>query len=175
MDRFLRHYLLAVQYFTRVPVSGPLAGWVGFSPDMLRASAVHFPGVGWLIGMAACVVFAMLSVGLPDGPFRGVPFLLKDLHISVPGVRTTYGSQLFADFVPSAESELAARYRRAGLVVFGKTHSPELGLTTTSEPPRPFTRSRRPCSPLPTDASAPPTPSSRTSITIRSPDRAIAT
>ena len=69
MDRFLRHYLLAVQYFTRVPVSGPLAGWVGFSPDMLRASAVHFPGVGWLVGMAACVVFAMLSVGLPDAPF----------------------------------------------------------------------------------------------------------
>lgn len=68
VDSFLRHYLLAVQYFTRVPVKGPLAGWVGFTPDMLRASAPHFPGVGWLVGMTACVAFAVLSLGLPDNP-----------------------------------------------------------------------------------------------------------
>src|SRR5215510_2078409 len=74
-----------------------------------------------------------IAAGLPDGPFRGVPFLLKDLHVSVPGVRTTYGSKLFVDNVPSHESEVAARFRRAGLVSFGKTHSPEFGLTTTSE------------------------------------------
>ena len=66
LDRFLRHYLLAVQYFTRVPVTGNLANWVGFTPDMLRASAPHFPGVGWLVGMCACVVFAVLSLGLPN-------------------------------------------------------------------------------------------------------------
>ena len=46
----LRHFLLALQFFTRVPVTGRLAGWVGFSPAMLRASAAHFPGVGWLVG-----------------------------------------------------------------------------------------------------------------------------
>jgi Asp-tRNA(Asn)/Glu-tRNA(Gln) amidotransferase A subunit family amidase len=86
---------------------------------------------------------AAIAAGLPDAPLRGVPFLLKDLHIHVPGVRTTYGSRLFADYVPSAESELAARYRRAGLVVFGKTHSPELGLTTTSES-RLFGQTRNP-------------------------------
>jgi adenosylcobinamide-GDP ribazoletransferase len=68
LQQFLRHYLLAVQYFTRLPVQGPLAGWVGFSPDMLRASAAHFPGVGWLVGMAACVSFAVLSLALPEGP-----------------------------------------------------------------------------------------------------------
>ena len=39
----VRHFLLALQFFTRVPVTGPLAGWVGFSPAMLRASAAHFP------------------------------------------------------------------------------------------------------------------------------------
>jgi cobalamin synthase len=50
LSRFLRHYLLALQFFTRIPVTGPLAEWVGFSPDMLRASAGHFPGVGWLVG-----------------------------------------------------------------------------------------------------------------------------
>ncbi len=74
-----------------------------------------------------------IAAGLPDGPLRGVPFLLKDLHATVPGVRMTYGSQLFAKYVPERESELVARYRRTGLVVFGKTHSPEFGLTTTSE------------------------------------------
>lgn len=66
LDGFLRHYLLAVQYFTRIPVRGPLAEWIGFSPDMLRASARHFPGVGWLVGMAACVSFAVVSLLLPD-------------------------------------------------------------------------------------------------------------
>ena len=68
LDQFVRHYLLAVQSFTRVPVRGSLADWIGFTPDMLRASAPHLPGVGWLVGMAACVTFAVLSLALPDGP-----------------------------------------------------------------------------------------------------------
>ena len=42
----LRHFLLAVQFFTRIPVTGKLGDWVGYSPEMLRASAGHFPGVG---------------------------------------------------------------------------------------------------------------------------------
>lgn len=66
---FLRHYLLAVQFFTRLPVTGALAQWVGFSPDMLRASAAHFPGVGWLVGLAACASFALLSLALPATAF----------------------------------------------------------------------------------------------------------
>lgn len=69
---FARHYLLAVQYFTRLPVRGPLADWVGFSPGMLRAAAAHFPGVGWLVGMAACASFAVLSLALPDTPLTAL-------------------------------------------------------------------------------------------------------
>ena len=69
MIRFIRHYLLAVQFFTRIPVTGRLAEWVGFSPDMLRASAAHFPGIGVLIGGAAAAVFALLVLLLPDTPF----------------------------------------------------------------------------------------------------------
>jgi len=57
---FLRHYLLALQFFTRVPVTGRLADWVGYSPAMLRASAAHFPGIGWLVG----AVVALSSYGL---------------------------------------------------------------------------------------------------------------
>jgi adenosylcobinamide-GDP ribazoletransferase len=65
----LRHYLLAVQYFTRIPVTGTLAKWVGYSPAMLRASAAHFPGIGWLVGALACAVYAGLAVSLPANPF----------------------------------------------------------------------------------------------------------
>jgi len=66
---FLRRYLLAVQYFTRIPVTGALARWVGFDAALLRASAAHFPGVGWLVGIAACVVFAALLLALPPTGF----------------------------------------------------------------------------------------------------------
>ncbi|MEP6790701.1 MAG: adenosylcobinamide-GDP ribazoletransferase [Ramlibacter sp.] len=62
---FVRHYLLAVQYFTRIPVTGALAQWVGFSPGALQASAAHFPGVGWLVGAASCLAYAALAIGLP--------------------------------------------------------------------------------------------------------------
>ena len=61
----LRHYLLAVQFFTRIPVTGRLADWVGYSPAMLRASAAHFPGVGWLAGGWMAAVFFGLQWWLP--------------------------------------------------------------------------------------------------------------
>ena len=54
---FIRHFLIAVQFFTRIPVTGRLAHWVGFSPAMLRASAAHFPGVGWVVGGFCALVF----------------------------------------------------------------------------------------------------------------------
>jgi amidase/6-aminohexanoate-cyclic-dimer hydrolase len=76
---------------------------------------------------------AAIDAGLPEGPLRGVPFLLKDLHLLVEGQPTTYGSRLFEDFVADHDSEIVARYRRAGLVLFAKTTSPEFGLTTTTE------------------------------------------
>ncbi|MFS2056014.1 adenosylcobinamide-GDP ribazoletransferase, partial [Variovorax sp. CT11-76] len=53
--RGLRHFLLALQFFTRVPVTGRLAAWVGYSPQMLRASAAHLPGIGWLAGGVAAL------------------------------------------------------------------------------------------------------------------------
>lgn len=61
----LRHFLLALQFFTRIPVTGRLAAWVGYSPRMLRASAAHFPGVGWIVGGVAAAVFVAASQGLP--------------------------------------------------------------------------------------------------------------
>ncbi len=63
---FIRHYLLAVQFFTRIPVTGRLAAWVGYSPQMLRASAAHFPGVGVLVGALVAGLTALLLVFLPQ-------------------------------------------------------------------------------------------------------------
>lgn len=54
----VRHFLLALQFFTRIPVTGRLAQWVGYSPAMLRASAAHFPAVGWVVGALGALALA---------------------------------------------------------------------------------------------------------------------
>ena len=64
----LRHFLLALQFFTRIPVTGRLAAWVGYSPAMLHASSAHFPGVGWVVGGVAALVMAGALAWLPAGP-----------------------------------------------------------------------------------------------------------
>ncbi len=71
-----------------------------------------------------------------DGPFRGVPFLLKDLGISFAGQPLHMGMQALkdADFRAPADSYLALRFRGAGLVTVGKTNTPEIGILPTTEP-----------------------------------------
>jgi len=57
----IRHFLVALQFFTRIPVTGALARWIDYQPEMLRASAGHFPGVGWVVGaVGAAVLWAGL-------------------------------------------------------------------------------------------------------------------
>ena len=74
-----------------------------------------------------------IAAGVPAGPFSGVPFLLKDLRALYAGVATTSGSRFFTDYKPDHDSELVARYKRAGLVVFGKTNTPEFGCCPSTE------------------------------------------
>ena len=69
MTQLIREYLLAVQFFTRIPITGRLAEWVGFSPELLRSSAGHFPGVGLVVGMVAAAVYALVNTLLPDTHF----------------------------------------------------------------------------------------------------------
>jgi len=87
-----------------------------------------------------------IQAGLPKGPLEGVPFLLKDLGAYYNGVPVTGGSRFFADYVPDHDSELVIRYKNAGLVIFGKTNTPEFGLTLTTEPQL-FGPSRNPWNP----------------------------
>jgi Asp-tRNA(Asn)/Glu-tRNA(Gln) amidotransferase A subunit family amidase len=60
------------------------------------------------------------------GPLHGLPVGIKDLE-EVAGLRTTYGSPIFRDFVPDADCGMVARLRRAGAVILGKTNTPEFG------------------------------------------------
>ncbi len=71
---------------------------------------------------------------LPAGPFRGVPFLVKDLLADIQGLPTSRGSRFFADDVADRDSELVRRWRAAGVVFAGKTNTPEFGLHPTTEP-----------------------------------------
>ncbi len=76
-----------------------------------------------------------IAAGLPDGPLRGVPYLLKDLTASLAGVPMRRGSRFFADAPPpAADSEHVRRLKQAGLVIFGRTSTCELGLSLTCEP-----------------------------------------
>ncbi len=70
---------------------------------------------------------------LPDGPFKGVPFLIKDLGTEVKGWPRTSGSRFVANIVDDYDSELVRRFRAAGTVLFGKTNTPEYGITGTTE------------------------------------------
>ena len=80
---------------------------------------------------------------LPTGPFTGVPFLLKDLGAPFAGVRMALGTAFMTKFIPDHDSELVIRLKKSGLIILGKTNTPELGLLPTTEP-RFFGPSRNP-------------------------------
>ena len=69
-----------------------------------------------------------------DGPFAGVPFLLKDLLAAEQGRRLTAGARLLADFRSPYTTEMVRRLRKAGLVTLGRTNTPEFGMMVTTEP-----------------------------------------
>ena len=73
-----------------------------------------------------------IDQGLPDGPFTGVPFLLKDLD-NLQGTRTTSGASIYRDNVADHSGTLARRFLDSGVTIFGKTASPEFGLLPTTE------------------------------------------
>jgi len=75
-----------------------------------------------------------IAAGLPDGPFTGVPYLLKDIGAHYEGAVTSNGSLLFKDNVVDHDSEITVRLKRGGLVIFGKTNTPEMGLAPSTEP-----------------------------------------
>ena len=77
--------------------------------------------------------FEQARAGTPeDGPFAGVPMLVKDLT-ETAGVRTTFSSRAFEHYVPATDAAIVRRLKRAGFIVIGKSNTPEFGITAVTE------------------------------------------
>jgi len=70
---------------------------------------------------------------IPDGDFAGVPFLVKDLMATIAGVPTSGGNRLWKDIPAKVDSEMVRRWKKSGVLVLGKTNTPEFGLTPYTE------------------------------------------
>lgn len=99
---------------------------------LARANAVN-PSINAIVRMLDGEARAAIRQGLPQGPLTGVPYLIKDISAPMKGVPTSMGSKVFADIPADADGALVRAYRAAGLVLFGKTNTPELGLAATTE------------------------------------------
>ena len=73
---------------------------------------------------------------LPDGPFKGVPFLIKDLGLEVQGLPRTDGTRFNKNEADTFDALLTRRYKASGVNIFGKTNTPEFGITGTTESAR---------------------------------------
>jgi amidase len=93
----------------------------------------HNPTINAVVNRMYDQAKAAIAAGLPSGPFTGVPYFLKDIGSFYAGTVTTLGSSAFRNFIPDHDSEMVVRLKRAGLVIFGKTHTPEFGLSSSSE------------------------------------------
>jgi adenosylcobinamide-GDP ribazoletransferase len=83
MTRFLRHCLLALQSFSRIPVTGRLAAWAGWSPAMQQACTRHLPGVGWVVGAGCAAMVAGLHLALPAQPASAWVAAIAAITVSV--------------------------------------------------------------------------------------------
>ena len=107
------------------------------APAELLAAAVERveqanPAINAVVNRMYDQAKAAIAAGLPEGPFTGVPYLLKDLGVLYAGTVTSAGSGLFRDAVADHDSEIVIRMKRAGLVIFGKTNTSEFGLATSA-------------------------------------------
>jgi amidase/6-aminohexanoate-cyclic-dimer hydrolase len=98
-----------------------------------RIEAVN-PRVNAVVQKAYDEARAVIRAGLPSGPLAGVPYLLKDLYTWQKGARIGNGSRLYDDFVADHDFTLVERYKAAGLVILGRTNTPEFGLNAATEP-----------------------------------------
>ena len=100
---------------------------------MDRADAIN-PTVNAIVSRNDGAARGRVAAGLPTGPLAGVPFLLKDLGAMQDGVKMGNGSRLWRDFIAPTSFTYTDRIEDAGLVVFGRTNTPELGISWTTEP-----------------------------------------
>lgn len=90
---------------------------------------------------------AAIAPNIPDGPFTGVPFLEKDLMAACAGVRHTMGSVFLKDHIAAGDAKIVVSHRRAGLMILGRTNTPEFGFGLVTEPVL-FGATRNPWNPV---------------------------
>ena len=103
----------------------------------LAAVAAHNPALNAVVLIQENAARAAIKAGLPHGPFRGVPFLIKDLGCEAVEFPAHNGSRLFANTSYARNSAIFDRIQATGVVTFGRTTSPEggIGPATESAPP----------------------------------------
>jgi amidase/6-aminohexanoate-cyclic-dimer hydrolase len=99
----------------------------------LAAVEMRNPAINAVVLMQEGVARQSIAKGLPPGPFRGVPFLIKDLGIEAKDFPSHNGSRLLANTTYSSDSSIFARIRATGVVTFGRTTSPEGGIGAATE------------------------------------------
>ncbi len=108
------------------------------APELVEAAIARIERVNPALNAVVLALYdqarAAAARPLPDGPLAGVPFLLKDFLAEYEGARFTEGSAFLREFVSDHDTELVRRYRRAGLIIVGKTNTPELAIGPTTEP-----------------------------------------
>src|SRR5271169_525722 len=98
-----------------------------------RAEAVN-PKINAIVHKQYEQARATIGKGLLNGPLAGVPYLIKDLAIFEAGEPARLGSSLYADFIADHDSSYTARCKRAGLVIMGRSSTPEFGISPSTEP-----------------------------------------
>jgi len=98
-----------------------------------RAEAVN-PGINAIVHDQFDQARRIIADDAGDGAFQGVPYLLKDLGVFDTGQPCSMGSRLWTGFVPDHDATYTQRCKAAGLVIMGRTNTPELGLNASTEP-----------------------------------------
>src|SRR3984893_572341 len=98
-----------------------------------RAEAVN-PEINAIVHKQYEQARATIGKGLLNGPLAGVPYLIKDLAIFEAGEPARLGSSLYADFIADHDSSYTARCKRAGLIIMGRSSTPEFGISPSTEP-----------------------------------------
>lgn len=129
-DDYVKHDALALADLVRKSEARPV--------DLLDAAIARTEQVNGRVNAVVAKGYdrarRIAEAAVPQGPFAGVPFLLKDLVLTEAGVPTSQGSRFFAGVTVDHDSEMVVRQKRAGLVIFGKTNTSEMGILPVTEP-----------------------------------------
>jgi amidase len=112
--------------------SGEVSARELLEASLNRVAALN-PRLNAIVNQQVDVALRDIGQGLPDGPLKGVPFLLKDLGAEAVDFPSHNGSELLRNTVYRGDSNLVKRLRRSGLVIFGRTTSPEGGVGPVTE------------------------------------------